>query len=193
MKTKQNIKATSVRKLLTVVMIIVSIASIAGYYYTQQGLTILANEVKQAISKSPNANISNNVQTTKQLQAQIARYQPIATQLDNLSIPSDNAKNQIMQDLGKYASANGITVSNYNFNGQSGATGSSGGLSSGNQQTVTVTISISNSISYAKFLKFLKSIESNLPKMQITSLSVNTQGNSNNIKIDSMAIEAYTR
>lgn len=188
MKTNQGIKATSVRKLLTVITIIVSIASIAGYYYTQQGLTILANEVKQAISKSPNANISNNVQTTKQLQAQIDQYQPIANQLDNLSIPSDNAKNQIMQDLGKYASVNGITISNYNFNGQSATTGSTGG-----QQTITVTISISNSVSYAKFLKFLKSIESNLPKMQITSLSVNTQGNPNNIKIDSMAIEAYTR
>lgn len=77
-------------------------------------------------------------------------------------------QDQIVKDIGSYASATGITVLGFDFStAKTAKTSKVAGLN-----TVVATISLQSPVTYANYLRFLKLIERNLTKMQVTQLDI---------------------
>lgn len=193
---KQMIKATTLKNIMTTLIVIIVCFSAVGIYFAFDKIDTLAEDIKSEIEKSPILGVrTDNTQALTQLKNDITKYQPIADKLNSLSITSGNAKSQIMQDINTYASANSIAISNFSFSDQS-QTSSPMSMSTPNTSLTTsqVTITIPNAIEYNNFLKFIKSIETSIPKMQIQNLNISKdQSSPSKIKVEPIKIEIYTR
>lgn len=193
---KNRLKASSLKKAMTTMIILIITLTGVGVYFAFDKINTLAVEIKNEITKTPILGIkTDNTQALTRLQSDITKYQPIADQLINLTTSSENTKNQTMQDINTYASANNIKVSDFNFPEKNTSNASpTTALNSANTNTSSVVITITNNISYVSLLKFIKSIETNIPKMQIKNLSISSvQNSTNNVKVEPMTIEVYTR
>ncbi len=76
-------------------------------------------------------------------------------------------QNQIIEDINRYANSAGVTVLGFDFPTSTTAPKNTAGLKS-----IAAVITLQNPVSYTNYLKFLKLIEQNLTKMQITDISV---------------------
>lgn len=190
------IKATSIKNItITLIVIIIGISSI-GIYFAFDKIDTLAKEIQSEIKKTPILGIkTDNTQALSSLQTEITKYQPIIDQINKLASNSENTKSQTMQDLNTYAAANNITISNYNFSGQTNMTALNSATTINTSiQASNVIITINSPIEYKSLIKFLKSIETNTPKMQVKNLTISAdQSSSNKVKVEPITIEVYSR
>lgn len=109
----------------------------------QQLRTILKNE-------------QNTIEKTARIVAQSQEYQ---------------FQDQVINDVTAYAKQNNIEVLSFDFGAKPGAAPQ--GAASGSTQTKTiVTVQLNNDIPYDSLLKFLKSLEQNITKMQLTGIAL---------------------
>src|SRR5690606_13131347 len=92
-------------------------------------------------------------------------------------------QNEIIRDLNQYAAATGIAITNFNFETQETAEqdqatppNSTAAAPSGINSTL-VSVTLQNPISYDALLNFFHSIEQNLTKMQISTVSLTKSNN----------------
>lgn len=99
-------------------------------------------------------------------------------------------QDQIVQDINAYAKTAGVKVLGFNFpTSPTGAPKVAGGL-----KTIKATVTLQNPVNYQSFLRFLKLIEQNLTKMQITDISVAPEAaNAANVTSPSIGLEVYVR
>lgn len=99
-------------------------------------------------------------------------------------------QNQIVNDIESYAAKAGVTILGYTFpQDTAAAKPDSTGLKS-----VNATLKLQTPVGYNKYLSFLKYIEQNVTKMQITNLTLNPDpDNANNIKDTSITLKVYVR
>ena len=99
-------------------------------------------------------------------------------------------QDQIVKDVTSYAAASGLTVLGFDFS----ATSSSKTSSIKGVKTMVATISLQNPVSYMNYLKFLKLIERNLTKMQVTQIDIsNDLKAAGNISSPILMLEVYVR
>lgn len=102
-------------------------------------------------------------------------------------------QNQIVEDLSSYASAAGLTILGFNFASDSDPTASSTKKVAG-LNTVTANITLKNPVPYNNYLRFLKLIERNLTKMQVTKLDIAADLKSpGTINSPSLGVEVYVK
>lgn len=187
---KSHIKATSLRSAMSAVVFIIIILSSVGFYYAQDWLNQLAIEIGSTVSEST---AGSDDQALKQLQDDIARNQISANKANNIIAPSHNYQSLIVEDLNKYASSTGVSIASYKWD-QSVPAGTSAlaaidGVSSG-----FITITLDNPVTFTNLIQFIKAIESNLPKMQITGISLSRDSNSANaVTVEPITIGVYTK
>lgn len=75
-------------------------------------------------------------------------------------------QNQIVEDVNRFASIAGVTVLGFDFPAQTAA-----GVTKG-VKTIQANVTLQNPVPYVNYLRFLKLIEQNLTKMQITDISI---------------------
>jgi len=188
---KNGMKATTLRTTMVIIIIITIGIATFGFYYFQGKLNTYAISVGQTVSEST-AGSSSNAQTIKKIQADIAATQAIADKSASITASSLDYQNQTIADLNKYASNTGISIIDYNFS-QSATTAKTSSLAGG-IGTSFITITLGNPISYTNLIKFLESIETNLPKMQLTGINIShDQNNSDTITVQPLTIEVYTK
>ena len=101
-------------------------------------------------------------------------------------------QDQIVRDITSYASAANLTVLGFDFT--TAAPGKTSTSTVKGLKTINATISLQSPVPYTNYLKFLKLIERNLTKMQVTQLDI-----SNNLKTPGgisspvMMVEVYVR
>lgn len=76
-------------------------------------------------------------------------------------------QDQVVKDVGSYAAASNLTVLGFDFSTATSTKSSIKGIN-----TVVATISLQNPVSYNNYLRFLKLIERNLTKMQVTQMDI---------------------
>jgi hypothetical protein len=174
-----------------IVIIVLFIGSSAfGFYYVQDKLNTFATSVGQTIAESVVG--GTNTQAITKLQAKITEIQPAADKANTLTTSSQDYQNQMVKDLNKYAANTGITITDYNFTVQAPAGAKSASI--GGAGTGFITISLGNPIPFANLMKFLKSIESNIPKMQISGINLSrSQSPANSVTVEALTIAVYTR
>lgn len=99
-------------------------------------------------------------------------------------------QDQIVKDVEAYAAASNLTVLGFDF----AATSATKKSSVKGLNTVVATVSLHSPVPYTNYLNFLKLIERNLTKMQVTQLDIsNDLKVANTISSPVITLEVYVR
>lgn len=187
---KSGMTARRLRGLLIVMMILAVGLGAAGFYFAQNMLGEYAVTVSQSVANS-NAS-GGGVQSLENLQKELESKQPIITKTASLMANTQDYQSQAIKDLDIYAAAAGIGISNYSF--AAAATTAAPAAATAAPAGSSITLTLTNPISYTKLLTFMKAVESNLPKMQITSVNMTrVDGDADSVRADQLIIQVYTR
>ncbi len=190
-KIKTGLLATSLRKMLVSAVFIVIILAAVGFYFAQDWL---GNYAAQADTTTTGSSASgSSPQALTKLNEEITKNQVSGIKANSLVASSQNYQTQIIKDINKYAAMTNITIEDFNLsqpaNTSGGATTTIAGLKSN-----FITITPSNPIPIKNLLQFFKLIETSLPKMLITGISISpSDGSNENVTIDPLTIEVYTK
>lgn len=187
--------ASKLRVILSVMVVILIGLSAVGFYFGQDKLRTLAVSVSHRIADSKVS--SGDAQSMKKLQADLATRQGIAAKANSIMASSQNYQSQAIKDLDKYAADANIVISNYSFAQPNATAAAKGGATSSAPATgsTSVTVTLTSPLAYTKLLKFMTAIESNLPKMQVSSINLGrvAGGDRDAVKTDQLTIEVYTQ
>ncbi len=183
---KSSMNATTLKAILgTSIVLIIGLASV-GFYFAQDWLRAQAAEVSRAVADSNSSD--STIQSLNKLQQELSTRQDIISKTNTIMTSASSYQTQAVEDLTTYATAAGITISNYAF--PAAAATSAGSTVPLTQVTVTLT----SPVAYSNLLKFMMAIEGNLPKMQITSVNLGrTTNDPTSVKIDQLTVAVYTR
>ena len=189
---KSSMTAKTLRGILIFSIFLMIGLSATGFYFAQKWLLSLAGTISQTVADS-NATDSSN-QSLAQLQTALNEQQSIIAKTQVIAAPLSTYQSQAIQDLDRYASDSGITISNYSFTQPAAAatsTTTAAATSSVASKNQIVTATLTSPISYTKLLKFMNYVEGNLPKMQISSVNLgrSSTGSGDSVRIDQLSIE----
>jgi hypothetical protein len=188
--SKANTKAASLRTMMVVLIVIIIGLSAFGFYLAQDQLNTLAISTGQTIAKSTDGSISS--QGIANLKEEMVKKQVVISKASNITVPSQDYQSQIIADLTKYATNNGLLITDYNVS-NSTITGLKASTTNGVKSNY-ITITLGNPVPMIGLIKFLKSIESNLPKMQLTGITLkDNPALSGTVNIDPLTIEVFTK
>lgn len=181
---KKSLQATSMRTILTFLLITLVIVSTVGFYFAQDWLNNMANDIS---SNSTSADpTDSNSQALATIKTEIAKNKTAADKASSLVSTSTNYKEQMTKDINTYASQAGISIKSVNTNQPSKASGIGNGIQAG-----YAIVTFNNPVSLQSLLIFLKGIESNTPKMQISGIDISVQESSSAVNVKPITIEGY--
>lgn len=180
---KSTFSAVSLRKLLIVVIVLLIGAVGAGFYFGMQTIRQYAVDVSHTVADSQAS--EGVVDDFKKLQQTLAERESLIDKANKLFSTEASYQSQALTDVKKYASDNGLTVSNTNFDvAQDPALGTGR----------TFEVSLQSPVPYMNLLRFLDAVEGNLPKMQIDSITIGRQAaNSNQVTVEGVTVRISTR
>lgn len=184
---KSSMSPTTLRGILGTAIVLLIILAGVGFYFAHNWLRDLATSVSQTVASSSTSGA--DLQALSKLQQELLEQQDLATKAAAMFTSSQTFQTQAVKDLGIYAAATGITISNFTFP-VAGAT-TTGGVTT---PSTTITITLTSPVSYINLLKFMQAIESNLPKMQISSINLGRiEGDAQSVRIDQLTVAVYAR
>lgn len=196
---KQARSLTPIRFQILLITLITLIASlgIAGFIFAQTKLKAYAGEVSQIVAKSQSS--EDSLASLNKLEAELDRLRGVNEKATLIAGESQSYQYQetIIRDLIDYAARSGVTISQFNFDGSGGASGTGGAApaqpaAGGGIKTTTVSVTLAPPIDYRGLLTFLTRIEQSLTKMQVSSISLAKGGeNDNTVSTDALTIEVY--
>jgi hypothetical protein len=166
----KKLNATVTRNILAFVLVIVIIGSVIGFYFGLQIIKAYALEVAHTTTDSIASD--KNIGQLDQLKQQLASGQVLVAKSDALFATPDTYQTQALKDISKYAADTGISISSIDTVKPIAPGGASSTPPAATVPSYSEVITVQSPVSYAKFLQFLDAIEGNLPKMQITGISV---------------------
>ena len=179
---KSNMKASSLRSIMVVFLLLTIGLSTYGFYLAQCWLNDFAISVGQAVSKSTASSTSS--QGISQLQAALSERQTAIDKTNAFTISSQDYQTQAFNDLTKYALNTGVLISDYNV---PNPTTTDAKLS-------YITIKFNNPVQTSSLIKFLKLIETNLPKMQVSGITLRDNPSTiGTVNVDPLTIGVYTK
>jgi hypothetical protein len=175
---KSHIKATALRTAMIItIFVIIGISATGFYYFTQSLLSKFAIKVS---SNSINVNISKSTTNSNNV-----------NKANSVIASSQSYKNQVTQDLNKYASSTGVSITNLSF---TQPTISSTEPSITGVESKFATITLKSPVVFTNLMQFLKAIENNLPKIQLTGISLGrATGSNDSVTVEPLTIEVFTR
>lgn len=183
---KSKMTAVTLRGILATVIVLLIILSGVGFYFAQNWLSTLAVSVSHTVADSTSS--GSSVQSLQKLQSELATQQDIITKTNALMTSTGTYQTQAVQDLITYAHATGITISNYSF------PATPAGAPASTAPSTQVTVTLTSPLPYNNLLRFMNDIESNLPKMQITSINLTrVDGDNTSVGVSQLTIAVYTR
>lgn len=186
MKKSNKMSASALRNLLATTLVIVIIGTVVGFYFGLQIIRSYALEVTHAITDSHAS--GQSVGDLRKLQQELTAGQGLVTKADKIFSSPETYQTQALKDITKYADEAGVTISSID---SATSNGSSAAPTTNHAEIIT----LKSPVSYAKFLKFLDGIEGNLPKMQVTGITIArpTVPSGDMITTDKITITVATR
>jgi hypothetical protein len=176
----------------------------ALFYFADRQLKTVAVTTSHATIDADAS--QNNVKTLQNIQRQLENDKDIIAQANSIVADSQSYQyqDQIVSDLNKYGKAAGISITNIDFSAGSASAGATNkaptstttpeAATPSGVKTTSVAVTMENPIGYSSFLKFLRSIEDNLTKMQVKSISLSKgTGTGDQISSDVLTIQVYVR
>lgn len=188
---KSNLNASKLRWILVGSVAAALLGGGFGVFYLHG---LLADQMKQTNDvKTQAANSSLSLTEAQSLQQFLKKFDSDVKK--TALIVSDTSfykyQNQIVEDISRYAKIAGVTVLGYDFPIKlpNAKPTSSTGLNS-----MAANITLASPVPFQNYLTFIKLIEQNLTKMQITDLSISPdKKNPSLITNNTIGIEVFTK
>lgn len=178
---KQPFNPQALRGALLIILIAIMSGG-AGLFYI--GLNQLHDYAVQVNNSAAEAQASDDrVQSLQSLKNQLSQSQALVTKANQMFATPESYQAQANNDVSKYASAAGITITKTTF--EAAVAGGS----------PVMNVTIKSPTSYSKLIQFLNGIEGNLPKMQVTSIALShpANGGADSVTVDDIKIAIATR
>lgn len=157
--------------------------SAAGWWVQQ----MLESKVRQTDHARIDAQLSAvELQQLKRLEQQLTDDKDIIERARQIAAPANQYQyqDQVIKDLSQYAGRLGLRINAFNFTAQA---------LQGNNNRTPFTITLDGPVPYETFLRFLRDIEANLTRMQVTSLALSPDANPAFIANPTLSMEVYIR
>ena len=198
---KHPLTATSLRLMLSISLLLIGALGIALFSLANKQLKGVAVDVSHTVADS-NASQSN-LQNLQKIKQYLASKQDVVQRAESIVAESRSYEyqNQIINDLNDYAARAGIGITSIDFTGATpGATNTTTPGTTTAPSTVVngvkstfISVTLKNPVDYVGVLRFLKSIEQNLTKMQVTNIGLSKTAGSNGISSSVLNIEVYVK
>ncbi len=198
MQSKLRFNALSLRNTLIGSIALLIIIGVGGFFFFQKYLSSVASEVNNDNVKA--AATSKDLTQLQRLKTEMANNQVAVTRAANVvgDSKSYQYQDQIISDLSSYAKDAGFQIQSFTFAdpslGAAGAAAKAPGVTTSSGLKVSsVTVTFPESLPYSTVMTFLKSIEQNLTKMEVTGISFAVDQVSGKITTQPITIGVYTR
>jgi hypothetical protein len=175
--------------LLVTTVILLAVLIVGGFFFASNWLSDNATD-----SKTKNyTTVSGNLSTTEiiRLQDDIYSHGVASIKATDLISSDKSFENNIHQDLSKYATDIGISITNFGLTDKPSFMTTDVPVIGVESQFVSVTLG--NPVQFVKLFEFIQAIESNIPKMKLTGISMNSvSGQSGSVSVKPIIIEVYT-
>ena len=161
---KKSMRASSLRKVLSTLLVLLILAAAGGFYFGMEQIRAFTVEVSHTAADA-NAS-SETIDELQKLKQALAQSETLVAKANQVFTTEDNYQSQALKDVQKYASVAGITISHTNFD--TAPSSDSSTINTGK----TFAITLASPLSYKKLLQFLDAIEGNVPKMQVDSIEI---------------------
>ncbi|QQG51041.1 MAG: hypothetical protein HZB75_00835 [Candidatus Saccharibacteria bacterium] len=202
MMKRKTLTASMLRLYLSLSLFAITLLAGGALYFINEQLRAYAGEVSKVTAEANSS--QNNVQALQKVQEELEKNKEVKERARN--IVADNQsyqyQNQIITDLNGYAKKAGVTITNIDFSAGSTATPTTPSTPKSGTTTTpaapsgvkstSASITLKNPVSYTRLLRFIKSIEDNLTKMQISRVGL-ARGTDNQITSEALSIEVYIR
>ncbi len=200
----KKLTATSLRLILSISLFMIAAVGVISFIYVQGQLHAVAVDTSHIVV---DANASqDNLQTLQKIQKILAADKDVISRTNSIVADSQSYQyqDQIIGDLNGYATKAGISITNIDFSAvaavaaPAAAAPAAGGANSPaaaptGVKSTSVTVTISNPVSYNNLLVFIRSVEQNLTKMQISRVGLSKGTNSSTVTSDALAVEVYIK
>lgn len=207
---KRQLTPSQLRIILILTLLSTIGAGIGGFMLLRGALSAKSAEISQIATEV--RSLSNNVKRLENAEKILDANQDIEIKARQMLAESSSYQYQdrIVTDLKAIASASGVNIKNVDFTdvqgdalpapqqGTPGVAAPTVSLPGGVNQT-KATIAIENPVSYSKLLLFMRALESNSMKMQVSKISINGASESSNseandaVTSDAFVIGVYIR
>lgn len=160
--------ATKLRYILIAIIVLMILGIAAGSWQLQK---ILASQVLQTDHAKIDAELSQlELEKLQKLQVDLVTQKDIVDRARQIAASTNQYQyqDQVIKDLSAYAARDGIAISSFDF----GVANSGGKVSTPTGGKTPFTVNLQTSQRYDQVLNFLRQIEQNATKMQITSLTL---------------------
>lgn len=158
---------------LRIILVLLLLVSLGGSSFgVWQALQLIDQKAREADRSYIEAELSQQeVETLRRLQNELESKKDV---VDRAALIASTATNyqyqdQVVSDLQTYAKRDGIKINSYDFSAAKDVKPGSG--PAGTTLTPFI-IAVEGPLEYARFMQFLRNIENNLTKLQVTSLSL---------------------
>jgi hypothetical protein len=194
---KRQLTASTFRLILSASLVVITGIGITLFSLANDQLRSVATDVSHVVV---DANASqDNLTTLEKIKKTLASEQDVVTRTNQIVAESKSYEyqDQIVTDLNGYASKAGITITNLDFSAGTAKTPAATAtpaapVTTSGLHSTSVTVTIQNPVGYNQLLQFIKSLEQNLTKMQVSKVSL-SRGEGGNITSDAFAIEVYIK
>lgn len=188
---ERNMKATTLTGVLIGIILLVVVVTVGANWQLQNMLSAeitTTNNLKRDADES-----SNNLAKAKNLQTYMQLHSSDVEKAASIIAETKTYQyqNQIIEDVTRYANAVGLSILEFNF---PESTASATKKTTNTLKSITAEVTLRKPVEYTNFIRFLKYIEQNLTKMQITDISI-TPNPDNPKLIDSptVGLEVYIK
>lgn len=188
MKPSRSLTAVGMKRIFIGSMVAMVILLVFGFswlsgYLREQALSADHAQIDAEIARG-------NIDHLKYLETYLEENRETVERAEAIVTEASQYQQQVVNDVTAFAGRSGVTILGFNFENeaQPGATAVSG-------TTVTnVTVTLANPVEYTNFLQFLKAIEQNLTRMQVTGVTLTPNNeNPNQVSNPQIGLEVFLK
>lgn len=178
MKPKKQFKPQNLRTILSFIFTIVLLAGAGAFYF---GLGVLKDYSTEVNQRLVDADASGKqIEELQTLKSQLSQSTSLVGKANQLFATPDTYQARALSDIKNYADIAGLSLESTNFDSAS---------------PQTIIVKLGEPVTYGKLITFLTNVESNLPKLQVSSISLGhiTGGASDSVKVGEIKIDISVR
>ena len=208
-KNVQRLNAVKLRIILSAsLVLIIAVAAMIVYLANTQ----LREVATIASNKAADATASDDaVFTLERIQKKLNEEKGTIERVNSIVADSQSYQyqNQIISDLNDYASKASITITNLDFSAGNTTASTPGAPSpalpatpdaaavapatTGGLKSTSVSVTLANPVNYNNLLRFIRLIEQNLTKMQISKVNLTKEADATEVNTETFTIDVYIR
>lgn len=178
-------------RIILIIGLVLLIAGVgAGAWWMQN---ILATYVVATDHAKIDAQVaSQQLERLRFLESELKEKKDIVERADQIAATANNYQyqDQIVKDLTVYANRNGIAIAGFNFT----ATAGQGAQGPSGTTRTSFTVALNGPLEFSRFMQFLRDIENNLTKLQVTSLALSPdEGNPKMVTNPTLGLVVYLK